>query len=56
MYLNRGRVVSTLLFIPMAIILCYCEEFLVAINQDEMASRYAAMYAYANIPGMYFLC
>ena len=33
-YLNKGRVVTTLVFIPLALVLLLCEDFLLLIKQD----------------------
>ena len=33
-YLNRGRLVAVLIFIPMAVLLLYSEELLLSIGQD----------------------
>ena len=53
-YLNRGRVVAILAFIPIIVILLLCEEFMLAIGMDPQASHYAAVYVDTLIPAMFF--
>lgn len=50
--LNRGRLVALIAFIPIVVVLCLCEQFLLAIGMDPEASAYAATYTYALIPAM----
>jgi Na+-driven multidrug efflux pump len=40
-YLNRGRIISLVAFIPITIALLLCEQFMVAIGMDPVASFYA---------------
>lgn len=52
--LNRGRIVAFLAFIPIVIILCLCEPFMLAVGMDPIASDYASTYTYFLIPAMFF--
>lgn len=52
--LNRGRIIALLAFIPIVIILCLCEPFMLAVGMDAEASEYAATYTYFLIPAMFF--
>ncbi|CDW78835.1 transparent testa 12 protein [Stylonychia lemnae] len=54
LYLNRGRIVIGLAFIPIISILLCTEKFLIMIKQDEQAANYAQTYAYGLIPAMIF--
>jgi Na+-driven multidrug efflux pump len=40
----------------MIIILLFCEKVLLKVGLDPESCRYAGIYTYANIPGMFFLC
>jgi len=40
-YLNRGRVILTLVFIPFMILLLFTEKILIGIGQDPTTSKYA---------------
>jgi MATE family multidrug resistance protein len=53
-YLNRGRVVAIMAFIPIVMILLMCEKFFLAIGMDPQASHYAAIYVDLLIPAMFF--
>lgn len=53
-YLNRGRVIAIVAFIPVIVVLLLCEDFLVLIGMDPVASKYAQVYTYALIPAMFF--
>ena len=53
-YLNRARLISTLAFIPIMIILLYSEPILLKLGQDPESSHYAHKYIVATIPGLYF--
>ena len=54
MYLNRGRLINTVFFVPMTIILCFTESFLILLNQDSEVAKYAQAYALICLPGIYF--
>ena len=40
-YLNRGRFISLVSFIPMALVIMNCEWVLIFLRQDPLASSYA---------------
>ena len=52
-YLNRGRVLLTLFFIPMTILYFYIENILLYLGQDPEASKCAQIYAVYFLPGLY---
>ena len=54
-YLRRGRLIMTLFFIPIAVILSQVNLILQLIGQDKMVAMYAQQYTLAFLPGMY-LC
>jgi MATE family multidrug resistance protein len=54
-YLNRARLVMTLSFVPVAFILLYIKEIMIAIGQDQKVSEYSKEYVMAFLPGLYFL-
>ena len=54
-YLNRGRFIITLCFIPIALILTKVHDILAFIGQDPEVSRYAQTYVLAYIPGLYLI-
>ncbi|CDW80289.1 na+-driven multidrug efflux pump [Stylonychia lemnae] len=53
-YLNRGRIITLMCYIPMVFSILMCERVLLFIGQDPAASRFAQQYVYAIIPGMFF--
>lgn len=53
-YLNRGRVVAIIAFMPILIALLLCEDFMLVIGMDKRASYYAGIYTYLLIPAMFF--
>ncbi|CDW91386.1 transparent testa 12 protein [Stylonychia lemnae] len=54
LYLNRGRIVIGIAFIPIISILLCTEKVLILIKQDKQAANYAQIYAYGLIPAMIF--
>ena len=54
-YLNRGRVINTAIFVPLALILCFSKPMLIAMGQDPMVAQYAQTYIVVNLPGVYFM-
>ena len=52
-YLNRGRIIQTILFIPQAAFLLYTKEILVLFGQDEEVWDVAQFYIILMLPGMY---
>jgi MATE family multidrug resistance protein len=51
-YLNRGRFIGLIAFIPQALIILNCESVLIFLRQDPLASRYAHQYSMYMIPAM----
>ena len=43
-YLNRARIIGTIVFIPVSLILMNCEVFLLWFSQDPKTVEYAAKY------------
>ena len=54
-YLNRGRVINTAIFIPLALILCFSKPMLIFMGQDPLVAQYAQTYILVNLPGVYFM-
>lgn len=54
-YLNRGRYVILLSFIPISIILFFVDRALIFIGQDPEVSKYAGIYVKTLIPGVFML-
>ena len=52
-YLNRARIIGTIAFIPVSIILLNCEGLLLWFSQDPKTVVYAAMYSRQMIPALY---
>ena len=52
-FLNRGKLVCTLIFIPVIIIFVYADTILIALHQDAGISRVARMYCCILIPGIW---
>ena len=53
-YLNRGRLVITALFIPMALALSFSEQILILLGQNHQVSFYAHEYVIMTVLGIYF--
>ncbi len=53
-YLNRARVIITLMFIPFAIPVFYAESILLKLGFDKIACHYVGIYSVNMIPGFYF--
>jgi multidrug resistance protein, MATE family len=51
-YLNRGRFIGLIAFIPQALIILNCERVLLFLRQDPLASSYAHQYSMYLIPAM----
>ena len=54
-YLNRGRVIMTVVYLPLVVLLSFSEDILVALGQNRSVARYAHEYIVPMIPAMYFL-
>ena len=53
-YLNKGRIAVVIFFIPIFIIMFFCERFLLAINMDPKASAIAQQYTYGLVVSLFF--
>ena len=54
-YYNRGKVIMSLTYIPLAILLGFSDKILYALGQDALVVHYAFEYIIPMIPAMYFL-
>jgi MATE family multidrug resistance protein len=52
-YLNRGRFVMTVIFVPILFIIMNTENMLIFIGQDPIVSKHAQTYVMAFLPGLY---
>ena len=50
-YLNRGKIICTMLFIPIVLIFIFSDKILIALHQDAEISHIARMYCCVLIPG-----
>lgn len=55
-YLNRGRAIITLIYVPLLILMCFSDRVLLAMGQNASVASYACSYITPMIPGMYFFC
>ena len=55
-YLNRGRFIMTLMFIPLSVLTFNVESILLYFDQNALAAKYAQQYVIAYLPGLYFQC
>ena len=53
-YLNRARIISTIVFIPIMFVFMHSEAILLKLGQDPITSHYAHRYIITTIPSMYF--
>lgn len=53
-YLNRARVILTLVFIPVFFIMLFIESLLLSINQKKEIAYNAGMYCRGLLPGIWF--
>lgn len=54
-YLNRARIINTLMFIPLALILCFTKQILRGLGQEEAVIAHAHEYVLLCLPGAYML-
>ena len=54
-YHNRGRIISTIVFVPLAFLLLHTEGLFTAFGFDPLAAAYSQIYINRYIPGLYFL-
>ena len=53
-YLNRGRLINTVIFIPLIVILCFSRPILTSFGQNPRVIDHAVTYISVCIPGVYF--
>lgn len=53
-YLNRARIILTLVYIPVFFILFFIESLLLLINQKKEIAYHAGMYCRGLLPGVWF--
>ena len=53
-YFNRGRMILTAIFIPLAILLSFSEPILITLGQDPIVSKHAHSFILATLPALYF--
>ena len=53
-YLNRGRLITTVMFIPVIFILNYADKILVLLHQSKEVAKYSQEYILATMPGLFF--
>lgn len=44
----------SIMFLPIAVLFCFCENFLLLLGMESEASYYAQIYVYGMIPAMFF--
>lgn len=54
-YLNRGRFIMTLFFLPVLILSFYVEPILVGMGQNPQVAAYTKEYMRAYLPGLYIM-
>ena len=52
---NRGRIILTLLFIPIMVIYLFVDYILIACAQDPYISKVARDYVVGTLPGLFVL-
>lgn len=53
---NRGCIILTLVFIPIAILLSFSEPLLVKLGQDPLVSEYTQSFIVILLPSIYLRC
>ena len=53
-YLNQGRIINTVLFLPLVVLLLFSDRILLKLGQSESVVRYAYQYVTVCLPGVYF--
>ena len=54
-YLNRARLINTIIFVPLVIILCLVSPLLGALGKSPELIEYSQTYISVNLPGVFFL-
>jgi len=52
-FLNRGKVVASLVMVPIVVIYAFADKILIALNQDPDIARIAQRYCCILIPGIW---
>jgi len=55
-YLNRGRLVGVLMFLPILVLLLFSQKILVVLHIPEVTAEKAFLYIQTMIPGLVFAC
>ena len=55
-YLNRGRIIQVIFFIPSCIVCIFSREILMALGQDYGQAEAARTYLVTLLPGMFAMC
>ena len=55
LYFNRGMLIMSVVYIPLALLLSFSYNILIALGQAESVASYAHDYIIPMIPAMYFL-
>jgi len=53
-YLNKGRIIITIIFVPIVLILLLSDRILISLGQDQMSAYYALKYIQIILPGLFF--
>ena len=53
-YMNRGRMILFVMYVPLGCILWFTEPLLLLVGQNEQVAHYAAIYARISLPGIFF--
>ena len=54
-YLNRARIICSIIFVPLSLFLLQTERIFNFLGFDRSASHYAQLYINLMIPGLYFM-
>lgn len=49
---NRAKIMNLIIFVPLAIIMCFTEELLLLCSQDAEISHIAMIYCVFSLPGL----
>ena len=54
-FLNKGRVVAAIIFIPQLLLMLFAEIVFLKLGMDPEACKYAGIFTNTAIPGFFFL-
>ena len=54
-FLNKGRIVAVIIFIPQLVLMLFTEIVLLKLGMDPEACKYAGIFTNTAIPGFFFL-